>query len=74
MMNDDEKRIIQKLDFFMQEKIPVHVQLKNKSFLNGRLIKIVDEGVYWLEEFKYGETYLFISDVFEVNEFRRSEK
>lgn len=38
-MNDNDLRIKEKLDFFLEENIPVHINLKDKIWLNGRIIK-----------------------------------
>ena len=46
-MNDNEKRLNEKLEFFMNEKVEVHVNLIDKTFLNGFIVKKLREGTYW---------------------------
>ncbi len=72
-MNDEQIRNKEKLDFYMEQNIPVHVKLKNKTFLNGTLIKELRENVYWLEERKLGEVFLFVSDVYDVTKQEAKE-
>lgn len=68
-INDDEQRIKDKLEFFMDEKIKVHVELKDKTFLNGIIIKKLRDNVYWIEERKLGEVFLFLRDIYDINKF-----
>lgn len=69
-LTPEEQRIKDKIEFFMQEKIVVHVQLKDKSFLNGYIEKKAREGIYWLIEKKLGKVFVFLRDVYEIEEFR----
>jgi len=39
MINDNEKRLKNKVDFFMDEKVEVHVKLLDKKFLKWFYIK-----------------------------------
>jgi len=68
--NANEQRVKEKLDFFMQERVSVHVKLKNLTFVNGIILRQIKENVYWLKENKLGEIFLFIKDIFDVDEFR----
>jgi len=71
MINDNEKRLKDKLDFFMDEKVEVHVKLKDKTFLNGFIEKEMKPGVYWFIDRKLPGVYLFLKDIYEVEEARR---
>jgi len=73
-MDDEGKRIKEKCDFFYSEKIEVHVQKKDREFLNGFLEKKLREGVWLLEERKLGKIYLFEKDIFEIEEIKEVEK
>jgi len=70
MINENEIRIKEKLDFFLSEKVEVHVQLKDKTFLNGIIKSLIRKGVYMFEEKKLGKVYLFLKDIYEVEEFK----
>jgi len=65
--NDNELRIKEKLDFFFEEKIKVHVELKDKTFLNGFILKKVRENIYLIHENKLGEVFLFVRDIYNVD-------
>ena len=44
-MNENSERIKEKLDFFYNQKIKVHIIKHNKEFLNGILLRIEGEGI-----------------------------
>ena len=68
----NEERIKEKIDFFMEEKIKVHVELKDKTFLNGIIIKKLRDNVYWLEERMLGEVFLFVKDIYDIDKFNEN--
>ena len=70
MINDNEKRLNEKLKFFMDEKVEVHVKLNDKTFLNGYIEKELRDGVYWFIDRKLPGVYLFLKDIYEVEETR----
>ena len=73
-MNDNEKRINEKLQFFMDEKVEVHVNLIDKTFLNGYIQKKLREGTYWFVDRKLKGIYLFLKDIYEVEEAREEKE
>ncbi len=74
MINDNEQRIKDKVDFFYSEKVKVHVSLLDKTFLNGIIEKELRPGVYWFNENKLGGVYLFLKDIYEIEEFKEAEE
>ena len=70
MINENEIRIKEKLDFFLAEKVEIHVQLLDKTFLNGYIEKKIREGVYWFIDRKLKGVYLFLKDIYEVEEYK----
>ena len=70
MITDNEKRIREKLDFFFKEKVSVHIEKKDREFFNGLLVEKKSDDVYILKERKFGLVHVFISDVYDVSEFR----
>ena len=69
-MNDNNERIKEKLDFFYNQKIKVHVIKHDKEFLNGILLKPEGDGVYILNEDQDGEVRIFSVDIYDVVEFK----
>jgi len=63
-----------KLEFFLDEKIKVHIFLENRKFLNGVLISKKSDTIFIIDEFKLGETYVFVEDVFSVKEFTEARR
>lgn len=53
----------EKLKFFLDEKIKIHVDLLDGTYLNGFLIKILKENVWWLQEDKLGQVFIFVKDI-----------
>ncbi len=74
MINDNEKRLNEKLQFFMDEKIEVHVKLNDKTFLNGFVETKLREGVYWFIDRKLPGVYLFLKDIYEVEECKKEDE
>ena len=68
MINDNEKRLKNKVDFFMDEKVEVHVKLLDKTFLNGFISNELRKGVYWFIDRKLDGVYLFLKDIYEIEE------
>ena len=69
-MDKDNDRIKEKVNFFMSENIKVHVELLDKTFLNGYVQKELKENVYWLIEDKLGEVFLFLKDIYDIDKFK----
>lgn len=72
MMIDEyqKKAIEEKLNFFYSEKIAVHVIKHNREFLNGNLTQKKSEGIFIIDDKKKGLVNLFVSEIFDVEEFR----
>tara|TARA_R110000787_G_scaffold203159_1_gene313676 strand:+ start:991 stop:1215 length:225 start_codon:yes stop_codon:yes gene_type:complete len=70
MVINDMKDMINKLDFYLDNKVMIHVDLKDGTFLNGIIVKKSKEGVYWMEERKLGKVFLFVRDINKINEYR----
>jgi len=73
-MDENEKRNKAKLEFFFTEKVKIHVERKDKQFWNGTIISKKNDMVYLFDEFKYGVVHLFVSDIWEVEEYRTEGK
>jgi len=75
-MRDEEeiKRIKEKLDFFFKEKVVVHIEKKDKRFLNGLLIEKKSDNVYILKDRVLGLIHIFVSDVYDIDEFQEERK
>lgn len=66
---NDDGLIEQKLDFYIQEKIMVHIELLNKKFLNARIIEKKSPGIYIINERKLGLMHLFEKEIYRISEF-----
>jgi hypothetical protein len=70
MINDNEKRIDEKIQFFLKEKIKVHINKTDKTYLNGFFISKRQEGVYVFNETKFGDIFVFLSDIYDLEEYK----
>jgi len=70
MNKDNEKRMKEKIDFFRHNEIKVHVELVDRTFLNGIIVKEIDKNVYWIIEDKLGGIYLFLKDIYDIDKFK----
>jgi len=69
MTNENELRMKDKVEFFMEEKCKVHVELLDRTFLNGFIEKELRENVYWFIDDKFKGIYLFLKDIYDVDKF-----
>lgn len=79
-MNDEQehRRMIKdRLDFFLFEKLPIHLVLFRKLktgehiFLNGTLETKFNENGYWLNEDKLGKVRVFVSEIMLVEDYKK---
>lgn len=68
-MDDNEKRNTEKVEFFLSEGVRVHVERKDRRFWNGTITQKKSDGVYGFMEDKFGARLLFISDIWEIDEY-----
>ena len=66
----NERNLNEKLDFFMQEKVKVHIDLLDGTFLNGFIVKNSKENVWIINEDKLGEVFIFVKDISRLNQWR----
>lgn len=72
MIDDNKKNIVEKLSFFLENHIKVHITKENREFLNGYLTERKSDTIFVLEDDKKGTLFIFISDIFDVEEFKKN--
>jgi hypothetical protein len=74
--NENNKDIIKtKIDFFLREKIKAHIDLADRSWLNGFFIKKFDkDDVYEFTDDVLGMQHLTLSEIKNVSTFRAPKK
>ena len=75
-MDDNKMKMMkEKCDFFLEEQTKVHINLLDKGFLNGKIIKkIKDEPtVYLFEDRVLGESMLFLREIYDIKPFITGE-
>ena len=60
----------EKLQFFLENKTKIHVDLLDGTFLNGFLLKKVKDNIWYLHEDKLGAVFLFTKDIERLQQFR----
>jgi len=66
-MNDTE--LNEQLRFFLENNIKIHVDLKDGIFLNGFILKESKENIWWINEDKLGEIFLFTKSIANLQQF-----
>jgi hypothetical protein len=76
MTNENDMMMKEKLDFYMNKKIMVHLELKDKQFLNARIIEVDKDNsnVYIINERVFGLMHIFVGEVWRVTEFQEGKK
>ena len=59
----------ERLKFFLDNKIKIHVDLKDGIFLNGFIIKNLKQDVWWIQEDRLGEVFLFTKSIAKLQQF-----
>jgi len=63
----------EQLLFFCDNKIKVHVDLKDGIFLNGFILKESKENIWWMKEDKLGEIFLFTKSIAKLQQHLHQE-
>ena len=66
----NETDIKEKIEFFLENKVKVHIELLDSTFLNGTFIKQSRDTVWLINEVKLGEVFVFIKDISVLEQFR----
>jgi hypothetical protein len=74
MINDKMKMIKEKVDFYLKKQIKVHIIKNDKSWMNGFILYEEVDNVYVFDEVKDGKVYLFLSDIYEIEDYKREVK
>jgi len=69
MINENDETINEKLDFFLETKDMIHIELKSKRFLNCIVLEKIKDNIYLVKERKLGNLHLFSSDVYNISKF-----
>jgi len=67
-MNENDMK--GRIQFFLENKVKVHIELLDGTFLNGFFIKQSREDVWLLNEIKLREVFVFIKDISVLEQFR----
>ena len=59
----------EQLDFFCKNKIRFHADLKDGMWLNGIVIKNEKQDIWWIQEDKLGEVFLFTKSIAKLHQF-----
>ena len=66
----NEQALNDKLDFYKEENIKIHIDLTDGTFLNGFIVDNPKENVWVIVEDKLGRVFVFIRDVSRLQQFR----
>ena len=66
----NESKMKERIQFFLENNVNIHIELFDGTFLNGIFIKQSKENVWVLKEVKLGETFIFLEDIDRLEQFR----
>ena len=72
----DIKEVIrEKLNYFLNNNIKVHITKFNKSWLDGYIFSCVNDDLYLMKDSNNKETIrLFVSEVYDIAEYKEREE
>jgi len=76
-MVSDQDRIsnnLNKLIFFMEHDMMIHIDLLNKTFYNGKIVRKVEDGVFIIDDKVLGEQHIFLNEIYKVDTYRENNK
>ena len=68
-MEMNETELNEQLRFFCDNKIKIHCDLKDGIFLNGFIIKNEKENLWWMQEDKLGQIFLFTKSIAKLQQY-----
>jgi hypothetical protein len=76
MTNEKDKisNIRNKLDFYLREKIKVHVDKIDKFFFNGYIVKKIEDNVYLIQDDVLGPQHLFLNEIYKIDTYREPKE
>ena len=70
-INENRNDILRtKINFFLTNSIKCHLDLKTKTWLNGKFLKQFDGDIYLFDDAVLGEQHVTLAEIREVNTFR----
>lgn len=73
----DEENILRikgKLNYFLENKIIVHVKRFDKKFWRGLIIERESDDIFVMKEKYLGIVHLFVADIYDVEEYQEKER
>lgn len=68
----DKRIIYEKVKFYSEKDISIHVQTSSGTFYNGN-IKSIDENSIVIEDLKLGEVYISFSEVINLQPYKTKD-
>ena len=70
MTNEKEEVMKDKAEFYLAEKIKVHINKTNKTFLNGYFVEKKNDSVFIFKDNKLGLIHLFLAEIYDIEEYQ----
>ena len=71
----EHKEIIEeKLNYFLNNSIKVHITKFNKEFLNGKIYSKLSNEIYLVREDRQGNIKVFLNEIFDIDEFKEKRE
>jgi hypothetical protein len=79
-MDDIDKKILhqesikEKIDFYFNNKIKIHILKYNKVYMNGYIIEKINDSLYKIKDDVRGILDVFVSEIYEIDEFKEASE
>lgn len=72
MQGDDNNILKQKIKYYFENKLPVHISLRSTRFLNGKILEFAGDMII-IEDNLLGATPVYFDEIKYVEPFRKKE-
>ena len=71
-VNEKQRNILEKIDFYRKHNLPTHIVLVPEGFKNGKFeSELMDNTFFWFFDFRFqNKIRLFLSEIYDVTDYK----
>ena len=62
-----------KINFYLEKKITVHIETKDKKFYNGVILEYGDKHIIFIDRY-LGEMFIYLNDIVILEPYKEKEE
>lgn len=62
----------EKINFYLEKKIKVHIETKDKKFYNGIILECGDKHIIFIDRYM-GEMFIYLNDIIVLEPYKEKE-